>query len=934
MNPYMHDIWADVTTPSGQTLHLPAFYLDDDLFAVRARPSEAGEYRLLGVTELIPGRGAVVLKVRIKGRNVDTVRSPLSMRQVHTAPGSPPRFVLDGGAPFQPVGANLAWTRDHSPASFYKRALGEYHDAGLNWIRIWMAHWGRLNLDWREKGDRPPNRLPLASDVAESWDRIISEAEDSGVYIQMVLQYHGQYSTGANSNWNDNPLNAVNAPGGLDKPGDFFTSPAAIVPTSFKYRYIVARWGYSPAIMAWELFNEVHWTDAIARDHNEAAVAKWHAFMADRLHEFDAYRHLVTTSTENLRSPIYEKLDYFQPHLYPLNVLAAVRDFETAPARLDGPVFYGEVGDDHMQLTEAQKQSGVAIVPPVWSSLMGRGRYAAQPWLGWDLLDRKRLGELGAVARFVQATGIGARDGLHPFSSVVESDMKVALTLQGSQVWRHRPEPDFALPLDGTMPLELADVPAIYVTRGSQERDHFPSRGTYTIDAPHDLAMHATVTAVGLNGGRLRISANDKVLSEQSWTNAATFSAELAFTVPAGKQALVVENTGIGDWVEVSKIDLGLKTSALASVGKRGDGFIACWLWNREGVFAVNAPKAVTGTLVLDNVPAGNWRVTWWDTFAGKPASPITVPHSGGTLRLPTPPITRHAAVVLERVSPADQPASPATTLMKKSDSSSLFAPENLLAWCIIPYDSLHRTPAERIAMLKRLGFTQYVWDWRPKHLSILPEEIRLAREAGLKIRGAWLWIDAQTDSVGALSESNRAVLAAFAEAHMPVEYWVGFNSNYFEGLGDASRVGKGAAMVAYLRDVAAKSGGTIALYNHGDWFGEPDNQLRIIEAVGDPSVGMVYNFHHGHDQIDAFPEFLPRILPHLRAVNLDGMTPGGPKILPIGSGTREREMIKLLVDSGYRGPIGILGHVDDVDVEPILAANLAGLRKLVSSLE
>ena len=58
-------------------------------------------------------------------------------------------------------------------------------------------------------------------------------------------------------------------------------------------------------------------------------------------------------------------------------------------------------------------------------------------------------------------------------------------------------------------------------------------------------------------------------------------------------------------------------------------------------------------------------------------------------------------------------------------------------------------------------------------------------------------------------------------------------------------------------------------------------------------------------------------------------MRPEGPKILPIGSGTRERDMIRLLQASGYDGPIGVLGHVEDADVEEVLRANLAGLRSL-----
>jgi sugar phosphate isomerase/epimerase len=263
----------------------------------------------------------------------------------------------------------------------------------------------------------------------------------------------------------------------------------------------------------------------------------------------------------------------------------------------------------------------------------------------------------------------------------------------------------------------------------------------------------------------------------------------------------------------------------------------------------------------------------------------------------------------------------------------ALFAPTNLVAWCIVPYDAKHRTPAERIAMLKRLGFSQYAWDWRQQHLKDLPEEIRLAREAGIRLRAVWLWIDAQGDRVGHLSEANRAVIGAVAAARLPVEFWVGFNANFFEGADEASRVQRGAAVVAYLRDQVAPAGGTVALYNHGDWFGEPENELKILAAVGDPSVGRVFNFHHGHPMIDAFPRLLPRMLPHLRAVNLNGMRPEGPKILPIGQGTREREMIRLLAASGYAGPLGILGHTEDADVEEVLRRNLEGLRELVGDV-
>ena len=277
------------------------------------------------------------------------------------------------------------------------------------------------------------------------------------------------------------------------------------------------------------------------------------------------------------------------------------------------------------------------------------------------------------------------------------------------------------------------------------------------------------------------------------------------------------------------------------------------------------------------------------------------------------------------------QPVGHFAYALRITGHESLFAPTNLLAWCIVPYDSLNRTPADRLAMLRRLGFTQYAWDWRQQHLKDLPAEITLSREAGIQLHAVWLWIDDKSDRVGQLSDANRAVIDAVVQAKLSVEYWVGFNANFFDGLDDAACVRKGSALVAYLRDQAAITGSTVALYNHGDWFGEPGNQIKVIEAAGDRSVGLVYNFHHAHAQVAQFPVLLPRMLPYLRAVNLDGLRPEGPKILPIGAGTQERGMIRLLQASGYTGTIGILGHTEGEDVEKVLQRNLEGLHKILS---
>jgi hypothetical protein len=240
-----------------------------------------------------------------------------------------------------------------------------------------------------------------------------------------------------------------------------------------------------------------------------------------------------------------------------------------------------------------------------------------------------------------------------------------------------------------------------------------------------------------------------------------------------------------------------------------------------------------------------------------------------------------------------------------------------------VPFDSRRRTPEERIAMLERLGFRRYAYDWRAEHLPDTARELRLARDRGIRVEAVWMWIEA--DRPGKLSEANERVLAALKEAGLSTQIWLGFAPSYFEGGSDEEKVARGAEMVSHLADRAAETRSRVALYNHGDWFGEPENEIRILKALPGREIGLVYNFHHGHEHIARFDALVKAMRPYLWVVNLNGMRPEGPKILPFGTGTHERKMLQAVLDSGFTGPFGVLGHVD-ADVEEILRGNLRGL--------
>ena len=262
-----------------------------------------------------------------------------------------------------------------------------------------------------------------------------------------------------------------------------------------------------------------------------------------------------------------------------------------------------------------------------------------------------------------------------------------------------------------------------------------------------------------------------------------------------------------------------------------------------------------------------------------------------------------------------------------------LFDQKNLIAWCIVPFDIKNRNPQERIAMLKRLKFSQYAYDWRHQHLDSFASEIELSKKEHVSMAAVWIWIDKNVDRPGQLSEDNERMLGILKDSGIKTQLWVGFNHNYFEDMDDAARVNAGIAMVRYLRERTAGYVTTVGLYNHGDWFGVLLNQVKIVKTLADPKVGIVYNFHHGHTQIDDFRMRVEAMKPYLIAVNINGMKASGPQILPVGSGDSEKNMLGILLESGYKGPVGILGHIETEDAEVVLKRNLEGLRQLEKSL-
>ncbi len=261
----------------------------------------------------------------------------------------------------------------------------------------------------------------------------------------------------------------------------------------------------------------------------------------------------------------------------------------------------------------------------------------------------------------------------------------------------------------------------------------------------------------------------------------------------------------------------------------------------------------------------------------------------------------------------------------------TLFKRDNLLAWCIVPFDAARRSPQQRAAMLQRLGIRALAYDWRDEHVSSFDEELRQLCDHGIRLHAFWLAGGAPKDADAARADGSIRVALDFVERNdLQIEMWKTCGGRHLEEIADErQRLDAAVEEVTVLAELFGDMGCTYGLYNHGGWGGLPQTMVDIAERVG--RAGIVYNFHHGHEHLGQMPADFNAMVPHLLCVNLNGMAAAGPKIVPLGQGDDDRALLDMVANSGYGGPIGLLDHRPEMDAEESLRQNLDGLQGLLA---
>lgn len=287
---------------------------------------------------------------------------------------------FDNKKPFYAVGLNLCWSTG-DVLKDYEKWLTQLKENGGNFIRLWMANWF-VGIEWIETG---VGNYEQRQKQAFLLDKILDMCREKGIYVMLCLVPHGEFSTKTNSNWDNNPYNLKND-GLLRDPSEFFTDMVARQAFKNRLRYIIARWGYSPNIFGWEIFNEIDFTD----NYNSEIITKWHSDIVEYIKKLDVNAHLISTSfaNPNIDETVWKlkNINFTQTHFY--GVKDGSELYELTKEKIQKyskPHITGEFGIESWEdlIKNNSDPQGISLINSIWSGAFALSFGTPMPW-NWD----------------------------------------------------------------------------------------------------------------------------------------------------------------------------------------------------------------------------------------------------------------------------------------------------------------------------------------------------------------------------------------------------------------------------------------------------------------------------------------------------------------------------------------------------------------------
>lgn len=519
--------------PSGETLAAPAFYFVEHRRRRRWR----------GRAQIEP-TGKTVWKVRFAPREVGTYEFYLTVQDCHGVTRYPERGGLtfwsvpskskgfvrvsprdarwlewEDGSGFLPIGAAQQWwnTRKGLRSYQYERAFEIFRAHGINFTRVWdqcdgwaltaegpfdaYDGFGSPNGDPEQYGEVEGRAARIAglargtqmnqrSNFEE--DLILDAAARNGVYVELcavnspkwIWETSPHDTRGKAIDWNDRRVP--------------FDEAAHLNAWKRNFRYRVARWGYSTAVLAWETWNE---HDAVAADSD---IYRFYEQYGAYQRATDLYGHLRTTSQGSQTwsaelwaadaFDISNYHDYMMPQRYDdemahdaaLFVYSLAQRLRLDAANANGtvkPILWSELDTGTTVWNEPNPQPA-ATHAFLWAGLFSPLGMAPVDWY-WDyqpyLAEKYRHAKI-AAGFFSGVDGIGAQ-----FCYLSTADVRVTSEL---------------------VAVSHADlrVLALYAKDGRSAYAWVQHRATRRYDAPTEGApLNAAFTLAHLEPGTFRV---------------------------------------------------------------------------------------------------------------------------------------------------------------------------------------------------------------------------------------------------------------------------------------------------------------------------------------------------------------------------------------------------------------------------------------------
>lgn len=662
-NPYDYDqvrLSAIFTSPSGQKRSIDGFFMWD--FTINPQTGSLstnkteGEFRIRFAPDEI---GTWTYQLQLEDNQGRTVLPPENFLCL---PNTHPRnkgFVrsnqtnflnFDDGEQYIAIGENICWQRNN-PYLDYQNWLGRLKEQGGNFFRLWHAHWG-LGLEWSAGQNQYQGLRQYKETNCTYQDWLFDYCSENGIYVMVALQHHGQVSTQVNPNWEESPYNSING-GPCQNTWDFFKNEEAIAHTKNRIRYIMARWGYARSIMAWELFNEVEWTDDF--DQYKQKVVDWHSEMAQYIKSIDSYHHLITTSfAHDYNDPMMWALadmDITQTHFY-FNAAnlerVLARGVKKYIDEYGKPTLTGEfgLGNGGAELRHLDPD-GIHFHNGLWSPLFSGGLGTGMSWW-WDsyVAPNELYYHLGPIAQL--ATEIPFLEKNMQASENIIAGAPGDLSLTPALGWGGMGTSEISIDANGQ--IEPTSFNLGQYLYGASWNTQYRSPPIFSITMPEDGTFSVRTAGSAGRSPKIAIYLNGIKLLEESGRINETYTID----VPAGTHSIQVDNTG-KDWITISSYRFGGLGSLLDAYTLRSEDqdMAAGWVlnnqYNHQYVANEGTPPVVQGaTLAIPGFKNGSYLLSWYDCFNGQILASESVSASNDTLMLVLPDILWDVAFVVD----------------------------------------------------------------------------------------------------------------------------------------------------------------------------------------------------------------------------------------------------------------------------------------------